>query len=56
MAKKPTKAAKKVNKENTLRIRLTDGDRALFDKCAADRGLSTSAWVRMELLRLAKEK
>jgi uncharacterized protein (DUF1778 family) len=49
--KKPTGEAK----ENVLRIRLTDADRALLDEAAKARSLDTSTWARSELIGLAKK-
>ncbi len=41
-------------RENALRIRLTEAERALLDATAREMGLDTSAWVRSELLRIVK--
>ena len=42
-------------KSNTLRIRMTEGQRKTIDDAAKSRGLETSTWARMELLSLAKK-
>jgi hypothetical protein len=39
---------------DTLRIRLTDAERAYLNEAANSRGLETSTWARMELLALAR--
>jgi hypothetical protein len=44
------------NRENVLRIRLTEAERKALDAAAAQRTLDTSTWARMELLQLAKRK
>jgi hypothetical protein len=41
-------------RENVLRIRLSDAERAALDEAAKTRGLDTSTWARMELLTLAR--
>jgi uncharacterized protein (DUF1778 family) len=41
-------------RENVLRIRLTDEERALLDKAAEGKTLDTSTWARSELIALAK--
>ena len=43
------------NRENVLRIRLTDEERKLLDNAAGTKTLETSTWARSELLALAKE-
>jgi hypothetical protein len=53
-SKSATKATSDT-REKPLRIRLTDAERAMLDDIAADKGLPTATWARMELLRLAKE-
>jgi hypothetical protein len=40
-------------RENVLRIRLTDEERAALDEAARARHLDTSTWARAELLALA---
>lgn len=42
------------NRENVLRIRLTDSERAELDQAADGRSLDTSTWARSELLMLAR--
>jgi uncharacterized protein (DUF1778 family) len=42
-------------RENVLRIRLTDEERAAIDAAAKEKGLDTSTYARMELLALAKK-
>jgi len=42
-------------KTNTLRIRMTEGQRKIIDDAAKSRGLETSTWARMELLALARK-
>lgn len=42
-------------RENVLRIRLTDEERAAIDAAAKEKGLDTSTYARMELLTLAKK-
>ncbi len=42
-------------RENVLRIRLTDEERALLDAAAKERVLETSTWARAELISLAKK-
>jgi len=42
-------------RENILRIRLTDAERALLEEAAKSRSLETSSWARSELLVLAKK-
>lgn len=41
---------------NMLRIRLTPAERKALDEFAESKGVGTSTWARMELLRLASEK
>lgn len=41
-------------KDQVLRIRLTDADRATLDAAAQERNLDTSTWARSELLTLAR--
>jgi hypothetical protein len=48
------KRKKSGRKENVLRIRLADNDRAALDAAAAEKSLDTSTWARSELLTLAK--
>lgn len=42
-------------KGNTLRIRLTESERAELDRVAHDAGKGTSTWARDALLDLARE-
>jgi hypothetical protein len=49
-AKKPPSEAKSY----TLRIRMTQAQRALLEEAAQSRGLETSTWARAELIALAK--
>ena len=42
-------------RENFLRIRLTDAERATLDEAAKKRELETSTWGRAELLLLARK-
>ncbi len=49
--KKPVGEAR----ENVLRIRLTEEERALLDRAAETRTLETSTWARSELIALAKK-
>lgn len=44
------------NRENILRIRLTEAERKVLDAAAEARTLDTSTWARAELLQLAKRK
>lgn len=41
-------------RENVLRIRLTDAERAVIDAAAQDKSLDSSTWARSELLTLAR--
>jgi hypothetical protein len=50
------KNAKADQRENVLRIRLTDAERKKLDAAAEARTLDTSTWARAELLQLAKRK
>jgi uncharacterized protein (DUF1778 family) len=50
-AKKPLSQAKTY----TLRIRMTQSQRALLEEAARLRGLETSTWARSELIALANE-
>jgi len=50
------KKPKSENRENFLRIRLTDAERKVLDEAATARTLDTSTWARGELLQLAKRK
>jgi hypothetical protein len=43
-------------RENVLRIRLTEEERAAIDTAAKEKGLETSTYARMELLALARRK
>ncbi len=42
-------------RENVLRIRLTEEERAMLDQVAETRTLDTSTWARSELIALAKK-
>jgi hypothetical protein len=48
------KKAKGDQRTDTLRIRLTDSERAELDAAAKGRGLETSTWSRMLLLESAR--
>ena len=50
------KNAKTDQRQNVLRIRLTDAERKRLDAAADARTLDTSTWARAELLQLAKRK
>lgn len=50
------KKPKDENRENFLRIRLTEAERKALDAAAKQRTLDTSTWARAELLQLAKRK
>jgi uncharacterized protein (DUF1778 family) len=54
MAGRPKKSQSQV-KSYTLRIRMTQEQRALLEEAAQRRGLETSTWARSELLLLAGE-
>lgn len=54
MAGRPKKPEGEV-RENVLRIRLTDEERAILDQAAKSKGLESSTWARMELLALARK-
>ncbi len=54
MAGRPTKPAED-RRTNTLRIRLTEAERAILDRYAAQKTLETSTWARMMLLELAEK-
>jgi hypothetical protein len=41
-------------RDNVLRIRLTDAERAVLDAAAGAKTLDTSTWARSELLAIAK--
>lgn len=41
-------------RENILRIRLTDDERAELDASAQEKGLDSSTWARSELLQIAR--
>ena len=49
------KKAKKDQRENILRIRLTASERQLIDSAAKKNHLDTSAWVRSVILSKAEE-
>jgi uncharacterized protein (DUF1778 family) len=42
-------------RENVLRIRLTEEERAAIDAAAKEKGLETSTYARVELLALARK-
>lgn len=42
-------------RENVLRIRLTEEERAMLDQVAEAKTLDTSTWARSELIALAKK-
>jgi hypothetical protein len=48
--KKPTSQAKTY----TLRIRMTETERALLEEAAKAKSLETSTWARSELITLAR--
>ena len=48
------KKPKGEQRENVLRIRLTEAERKVLDAAAASRTLDTSTWARAELIALAK--
>lgn len=54
MAKKPAKRQNDA-RGDTLRIRLTDEERALINEAAKFTGLETSTWARVELLGLSRK-
>ena len=54
MKGRPKKDASE-RRENFLRIRLTDSERAALDEAAQSKSLDTSAWARTLLLDLAKK-
>jgi hypothetical protein len=41
-------------RENVLRIRLTETERAILERAVKDKGLDTSTWARMILLESAR--
>jgi uncharacterized protein (DUF1778 family) len=47
------KKEKGTQRENTLRIRLTDDERKKLDDAAGAETLDTSTWARMILIRVA---
>jgi hypothetical protein len=53
MSKKPKKPERQA-RTGTLRIRLTDAERATLDEAAGKKELETSTWARAELLQLAR--
>ena len=53
MAGRPKKTESEA-RANVFRIRLTEAEREEIEQAAQGRGLDTSAWARMELLRLAR--
>jgi hypothetical protein len=53
MGRKPKPAGE--NRENILRIRLTEAERQAIDEAAKEVFLETSTWARMELMKLAKQ-
>ena len=40
----------------TLRVRLTESERKIFEEAAERNGLELSGWVRMVLLKAARKK
>jgi hypothetical protein len=44
------------SRENILRIRLTEAERAELDAAAQAKALDTSAWARSALLELAQKR
>lgn len=42
-------------KTYTLRVRMTEAERALLEEAAKAKSLETSTWVRSELLGLARK-
>jgi uncharacterized protein (DUF1778 family) len=44
------------DKDNLVRVRVSDREKALMQKAADARGLSLSAWVRMIALDAAKKE
>ena len=55
MAGRPKKADSD-RRENILRIRLTESERAHLDETARIKSLDTSTWARMQLLRLVDKE
>jgi hypothetical protein len=53
MAGKPKKPEQV--KKYTLRVRMTEADRALLEAAAQSRSLEMSTWARSELVALARE-
>jgi len=53
MAGRPRKPENE-SRENFLRIRLTEAERAVLDDAAKKKELETSTWARSELLQLAR--
>jgi hypothetical protein len=53
MAGRPRKP-ENATRENFLRIRLTEAERAVLDEAAKKKELETSTWARSELLQLAR--
>ena len=49
------KKAKKEQRENVLRIRLTASERHIIDSAAQHNHLDTSAWVRSIILNTAEK-
>jgi len=52
MAGKPKKPEQV--KTYTLRVRMTEGERALLEEAAKAKSLETSTWARSELVALAR--
>lgn len=50
------KKPKGEQRQNILRIRLTDQERKQLDAAAAGKTLDTSTWARAELIELAKRR
>jgi hypothetical protein len=42
-------------RENVLRVRLTEEERAALDQAAKAKSLETSTWARSELITLARK-
>jgi hypothetical protein len=54
MAGRPKKTEGET-RENVLRIRLTEEERAVIDRVAHDKALDTSSWARSVLVALARQ-
>ena len=51
---RPKKTARET-KSYMLRIRMTEGDRALMEEASKSKSLELSTWARSELVALAKK-